>query len=73
MIEPLPPRTRYRSPLRPLDTGWAESAARNAGAPVQYVWDGSLTDPWTPDKVYAFTGPLPERFVSQWDLQEVTG
>jgi len=60
---------QYRSPLRPLDMSWAESAARAAGSPSTYVWDG-LDEPWTPKKVYAFTAPLPERFVKQWDLEE---
>lgn len=68
----------YRSPYRPLDLGWALKAAREAGAPVEVDWDassfvpaGHLSEPTFRTDIFAFTGPLPERFVHQWDLVEV--
>lgn len=66
---------RYRSPLRPLDLGWAQKAARDEGSPVEVDWDNCKFIPGLqhhPADVWAFTGPLPEFFVSQWGLEEVT-
>lgn len=62
---------RYRSPYRPLDMGWAIKAAKEAGAPVEADWSATDIGAWTKETVYAFTGPLPERFVNQWSLEEV--
>lgn len=63
----------YRSPYRPLDIGWAVKAARDAGEPVEWLYDGSTIGPWTPASVFAFSGPLPERFVDQWSLELLPG
>ena len=63
---------RYRSPLRPLDYGWARSAARETGlADPDPVWDETTIGEWTPASIYAFRNPLPERFVKHWDLEDL--
>ena len=60
---------QYRSPSRPLDLGWAKSAAEAAGVDFAIDWPGTTMGPWTKATVYSFFHPLPERFVAQWSLE----
>lgn len=54
---------RYRSPYRELPLGYLPE-------PVRLAWDydNSTIGMWTPETIYAFTEPIPERYISQWDL-----
>lgn len=57
----------YSSPFRPLDLAWLPSDVRAAYDPER-----SSTGQWSPGNqssfAYAFTAPVPPRFVDQWDL-----
>lgn len=61
-----PKAYRYRSPLRPLDFGYAVT---EAGARATPDWGVTEFGQWTPTMVYGFTEPLAARVVSQWSLE----
>ena len=57
----------YRSPYRPLDLGFLEDRVR-----ATWSYEGSDIGPWTPETRYAFRLPIPQRFIDQWSLVDMT-
>ncbi len=58
----------YTSPLRPLDLGWLPKENQLTFNPVASTIEAG---PFASGNRYAFTQPLPERFVFQWSLELV--
>jgi hypothetical protein len=53
---------KYQSPYRPLPMNYLSKE-------IEFIYDLSDIGPWTPKTIYAFSQPIPENQVKNWDLK----